>query len=97
MKLVHLGNKARQGWEGIRNYVKTGQLKENRKCKRKRFESDRKKTGNDDDDDLDESEDEGEAELEKVKEGAIKEMLERKSSTMSMTTKLLIATAAAVE
>ena len=63
------GNKTRQGWEGIRNYVKSGQLKS--KCKRKRFESEKKKV----DDDEDESEDEGEAELEKVKEGAIKERL----------------------
>ena len=40
-----------------------------KKCKK--YESDQKKT----DDDEDESEDEGEAELEKVKEGAIKDML----------------------
>ena len=40
-------------------------------CKRKRFESEQKKG----DDDEDMSEDEEEAELEKVKEGAIKEML----------------------
>ena len=65
------GNKTRQGWEGIRNYVKSGQLKSTEKCKRKRFESEKKKVDNDED----ESEDEGEAELEKVKEGAIKERL----------------------
>ena len=42
-----------------------------RRCKRKRLESEQKKV----DDDEEESENEEEAELEKVKEGAIKEML----------------------